>query len=150
MYADDYPTYYPGFIVCNKTTYDNYVYWPDAMSYLGYGDKGDKIYKCPSTLQDLWRADQPTWKDKGVGRLHAYGVACASSMDAPNQYNFYGNGVSVCYNSATFQFEGTNTTSLQIPQMVHIWLILVLLPRHAIWERQNLFGIEVAMATMAF
>ena len=112
LYAEDYPAYYPAFIVYNKTNYDNYVYWADAMAYLGYGDNDDKIYKCPSTMQDVWRPDQPTWKDKGVGRLHTYGVACASSMDAPNQYNFYGSGVSVCYNSTTFQFTGNNITSL--------------------------------------
>ena len=45
--------------------------------------------------------------------MHTYGVACASDMNNPNQYNFYGSGVSVCYNSTTFQFEGTNITSLQ-------------------------------------
>ena len=115
MYSEDYPAYFPGYIVYDKTTYDKYVYWADALIYLGYGDRGDKIYTCPTTSQDIFRPTPADWKGKGVGRLHTYGVACASDMNAPNQYNFYGNGVSVCYNSSTYQFEGNNIMTLQNP-----------------------------------
>jgi prepilin-type processing-associated H-X9-DG protein/prepilin-type N-terminal cleavage/methylation domain-containing protein len=113
MYADDYTSHYPAYLVYDKTTYDRYVYWGDAMAYLGYGDKGDKIYKCPVQTQDIFRTSPADWKGKGVGRMHTYGVTSTSDFNNPGQYGFYGNGISTAYNSANFQFAGVNATSLQ-------------------------------------